>query len=577
MEHDSSSLADQLVACQQRIRELEQRDAVHQGVIEQQQELIASYQEQLAKAAEQLRFFKRAMFGQRRERYAPSPDQKLLFVPEAIKGLDAQQPNAGDADTDFSPLRPRRKPRRPRITFPQFWEHRRTEYPLPDAELPCDCCGQQRIITRTHITKRLEMEEAKLYVVEEVRYTYGCSHCHDGSQMVTTQRPPQAVEKSPFGPSVLAWLVTWKFLHHLPVYRQQELLLGPLKRWLSRALLCGLLSRTAQALRPLERLIRQQVLASIVINADETEVKMLKPGHGKAITGYLSGYAGDADHRYVFYDFRPSRSRDGPQEMLGDYRGYLQTDGYVVYTSLVRHSEGRLADVACWAHGRRGFEKALPTTSHPLVHEAMIWTQQLYDIEDRAHEMSPDDRRALRQAEALPILARMKARFDEVRPTLRPTASLAEAIDYVLNRWDAFVRYTQDGRIPIDNNVIERLLRPVAIGRKNFLFFGSERGGKTAATLYTLVQSARRNCVDVWPYLTDVLRRIAAVAPGDTAALEALLPDRWLVAHPEYRLEQREEESREAQARRRRKRAARRLVSELKWNDQQPLHSALAR
>ena len=148
-------------------------------------------------------------------------------------------------------------------------------------------------------------------------------HCHDGSQMLTTQRPPQAVEKSPFGPSILAWLVTWKFLHHLPVYRQQELLLGPLKRWLSRALLCGLLGRTALALRPLERLIRQRVLASAVINADETEVRMLKPGHGKAITGYLSGYAGDADHPFVFYDFRPSRSRDGPAEMLADYRGYL--------------------------------------------------------------------------------------------------------------------------------------------------------------------------------------------------------------------------------------------------------------
>ncbi len=184
--------------------------------------------------------------------------------------------------------------------------------------MPCACCGQQRVIIRTHVIKRLEMEEAKLYVVEETRYTYGCSHCHDGSQMVTTQRPPQAVEKSPFGPSILAWLVTWKFLHHLPVYRQQELLLGPLKRWL-----CGLLSRAAQALRPLERLIHERVLASAVINADETEVRMLKPGHGKAIKGYLSGYAGDADHRYVFYDFRPSRSRDGPKEVLAGYRGYL--------------------------------------------------------------------------------------------------------------------------------------------------------------------------------------------------------------------------------------------------------------
>jgi transposase len=176
-------------------------------------------------------------------------------------------------------------------------------------------------------------------------------------------------------------------------------------------------------------------------------------------------------------------------------------------------------------------------------------------------EVSSPDRRALRQAEALPILAKMKARFDEVRPTLRPTAKLAEAIDYVLNRWEAFVRYTSDGRIPIDNNVIKRLLRPVAIGRKNYLFFGSEHGGQTAVTLYTLVQSARRNCVDVWPYLTDVLRRIAAIAPGDMAALEELLPDRWLATHPEHRLEQREEESREAQVRRRRKRAARRIAA----------------
>lgn len=562
MEEGCPSLADQLATCQQRISDLEQTTAGQQAVIAQQQEAIAVYQEQLAKAAEQLRFFKRAMFGQRRERYAPSPDQTLLFVPEAVEGLETEQETTRpDSHADSSPPRAKRRPRRPRIEFPQFWEHRRTEYPLPDSELPCGCCGAQRTIIRTHVTKRAEMEEAKIYVVEEVRFTYGCSHCHDGSQMQTTERPPQAVEKSPFGPSILASLVTWKFLHHLPVYRQQELLLGPLKRWLSRALLCGLLSRTAQALRPLERLIHERVLASVVINADETEVKMLKPGNGKAITGYLSGYAGDADHRYVFYDFRPSRSRDGPKEMLADYQGYLQTDGYIVYTSLVREAAGRLVDVACWAHGRRGFEEAIPATSHPLVHEAMIWTQQLYDIEDRAKAMSAEDRRALRQAEALPILAKMKARLDEVRPTLRPTAKLAEAIDYVLNRWAAFVRYTEDGRIPIDNNVIERLLRPVAIGRKNYLFVGSENGGKTAATLYTLVQSARRNCVDVWPYLTDVLRRIAAIAPGDTAALESLLPDRWLAEHPEHRLEQREEESREAQARRRRKRVARRAVA----------------
>ena len=574
MEHGSPSHADQLAAYEQRIRELEQTDIgsrrssrnsrksspIRRRSSPSSKRWPAAYQEQLAKAAEQLRFFKRAMFGQRRERYAPSPDQKLLFVPEVVEGLSAKEPSTQDATPEFVTPRTRRKPRRPQDRVPailgtsadrvsaarvgialRLLRDPTDHHPHPRHEAGGDGRGEAVRGRRGAVHLRLFPLPRRLADADH-------------------QRPPQAVEKSPFGPSILAWLVTWKFLHHLPVYRQQELLLGPLKRRLSRALLCGLLSRTAQALRPLERLIYQRVLASAVINANETEVRMLKPGHGKAIKGYLSGYAGDADHRYVFYDFRPSRSRDGPKEVLADYRGYLQTDGYIVYTSLVREAAGRLVDVACWAHGRRGFEEAIPATSHPLVHEAMIWTQQLYDIEDRAKEMSPEDRRTLRQAEALPILIRMKARFDEVRPTLRPTAKLAEAIDYVLNRWDAFVRYTSDGKIPIDNNIIERLLRPVAIGRKNYLFFGSEKGGQTAATLYTLVQSARRNCVDVWPYLTDVLRRIAAIAPGDTAALEALLPDRWVAAHPEHRLEQREEESREAQARRRRKRAARRLA-----------------
>jgi transposase len=180
----------------------------------------------------------------------------------------------------------------------------------------------------------------------------------------------------------------------------------------------------------------------------------------------------------VFYDFRVNRSRDGPEEMLASYGGYLQADGYAVYTSLVSDSAGRLIDVARWADGRRGFEQALHTTSDLVVHEALVCIQQLYDLENRAREFSVGERQALREAEVVPILEPMKARFFEVRPTLRPKSKLAAAVDSVLNRWESFVRYTSDGRIPIDNNPIERLLRPVAVGRKNYLFFGSEKGGR---------------------------------------------------------------------------------------------------
>ncbi len=155
----------------------------------------------------------------------------------------------------------------------------------------------------------------------------------------------------------------------------------------------------------------------------------------------------------------------------------------------------------------------------------------------------------------------MRRRFLDVRPELRPTSKLAEAIDYFMNRWEAFGRFLEDGRIPLDTNLVERLLRPVAVGRKGYLFFGSQNGGRTAATLYSIVQSARRNNVDVLPYLTDVLQTLPAITPDDVAALDALLPDRWALAHPEHVLTERIEESREAQARRRHRRAARRAVA----------------
>ena len=415
------------------------------------------------------------------------------------------------------------------------------------------------------VTEQLEIKPQEAYVLQHVRDTYACPSCREGDQVVTTQKPPQAVQKSPFGPSVLAWLVVAKFVRHLPVYRHQEMLLGPLKLWLSRTLLCGLLRGTAEALRPLEARIRQLVLAGALLQVDETPVRYLGKLLGHAALGYLWAYAGDKEHPYVFYDFSPSRSRDGPEPILANYEGYLQTDGYTVYTGLVRDSNGRLRDVACFAHGRRKFDEARYTTSHPLLHEVLAWVQRLYDVEDRTRDLLPDGRLAVRVRESAPIVERMHERFLDVRPELRPTSKLAEAIDYFLNRWQAFKRFLEDGRIPLDTNCVERLLRPVAIGRKNFLFFGSQNGGRTAATLYTIVQSARRNNVDVLPYLTDVLTQLPTIvstgAPIDPTALDALLPDQWAKAHPEDVLTERIEESREAQARRRHRRAARRLAA----------------
>lgn len=568
MDQGRSDLPDSLTDCQRLIVELRE-------VISQQQATLERNHEQLQHAAEQMALLKKALFSPRRERYVDSPDQQYLFTPSAAGGLEgaAEEPSIEDASDKTADEKPpparEPSPRRSkkRLVFPQFLPRQRVEYPLPPEERACGCCGAERVAIHERVTQQLEIKPLQAYVVEHVRYTYACPTCREGSQVVTTPKPPQAVEKSPFGASVLAWLVVAKFARHLPVYRHQEMLLGPLKLWLSRTLLCGLLRATAAALRPLEQRIHAHVLASAVLQADETPGRFLGKIPGRAALGYVWAYAGDDQHPYVLYDFQPSRSRDGPEKILEGYKGYLQTDGYAVYTGLVRDSQGRLRDCACFAHARRKFDEARYTTSHPLMHEALAWIQQFYDVEDRARDLSAEERLSLRLRESAPIVEKMRRRFLEVRPELRPTSKLADAIDYMLNRWEGFRRFLEDGRIPLDTNLVERLLRPVTIGRKNFLFFGSEHGGRTAATLYTIVQSARRHNVDVLPYLTDVLRRLPVIThsatggPPDPAALDELLPDRWAKAHPEHVLAERVEESRVAQVRRRHRRAARRLVA----------------
>ena len=567
MEHGRDHLSDSVAAHERQIAELRQQNA-------QLQATLARYHEQLTQAAEQIALLKKALWSPRRERYVPDPNQSTLFQPEPsgsssgdAPSADTDEGTAGEGETDGSadeppgaaadrnPLRRRRK----RIVFPQFLERRRVDHPLPDQELTCGCCGQERIVIQEHVSEQLDIEPAKVYVSEHVRYTYACPKCRQGDQMVTPPKTPQVLEKGLLGPTVAAYVLELKFGRHVPYYRQQEMLLAPLKQWLSRPLLCGLMHRTAQALAPLCELIRARVLASFLVHADETTRPLIDRELNRTLTAYLWGYAAEVDFPYVYYDFQDSRSRDGPLAVLANYRGYLQTDGYSAYTAVVRESNGRITDVACWAHARRKFDEARFTTNHALLHEALGWIQQLYDLEDRARSWSTADRLRLRLAEAAPILDRMQTRFDVVAPELRPSSKLAEAVEYARNRWAALRRYISDGRIPIDNNVVERLFRGIAVGRRNYLFVGSRDGGTTAARLYTIVQSAKRHNLSLSPYLNDVLRRLPLLVEA-RASLACLLPDVWAGDHPEHVLAERHDESRQAQARRDRRRAIRRAA-----------------
>ena len=541
-------------ALERRTGELESLLVQKDAVIAAQQEQIAAQQEALEGAHEQVALMKKALFAPRRERYVPSADQQLLF-----EALPTDAPPAQPSTPAASLSRAARKCRR-KFVIPDFLPVRRQEHALAKEELACGCCGTQRTVIHTHVSKQLELEQAQAYVMEHVRYTYACSHCRAGSQVVTTSKPPAPIDKSPFGASVLAWLVSAKFERHLPTYRHQEMLVSPLGLWLSRPHLWKLLSGTALCLKPLATRLLTEILQSLVLQADETPVRYLGKEGGGSSVGYLFGYAGDGDHPFLYYDYWPTRNRDGPREVLAHYRGILQTDGHSAYESLVKEFPERLIAAACWMHTRRGFDEALTTTSHPLVAESLAAIQLLYDVDDQAKGLSFGERSALHQRQSRPIIDQLFAHWDDALPGLRPTTKLAEAIRYGLNRRDELTRFFDDGRIQLDTGHLERSLRPVAVGRKNFLFFGSLRGGRVAATLYSVVQSARLYHLDVTAYLTDVLGRLPAISAGQSDDIRLLLPDHWSKSHPEHIQTSRDTELREATARRRHRRLHRRQM-----------------
>ena len=293
--------------------------------------------------------------------------------------------------------RPTLKPkhRRP-FVIPEFLPEQRIEHALPQSERPCGCCGEERVVINEHVTRQIELTPAQAHVEVHVRYTYACKHCRSGEQVVTTAKPPAPIEKSPFGASLLAWIISSKFERHLPTYRHQEMLLAPLGLWLSRPLLCQLLKGSARALKPLAERLLREILLSYVLMADETKVRYLGGQPGKSLLGYLFGYGGDADHQYLWYDFRPHRGREGPREVLGDFRGVLLTDGFSGYESLASESQGRLTAAACWMHARRRFDEALYTTSHVIVEETLARIGLLYDMEEGAKGLSFEARGTLR-------------------------------------------------------------------------------------------------------------------------------------------------------------------------------------
>jgi len=539
-------IPDDLPTCQQRLRALLER--FHD--LERQLEEFVATTEELERShaclKEEYLALKRLIFGPRRERLPEAPGQQHLFDDGA-----PPPPSVESTDTvpdEESPSRKRKKGhgRRP---IPDHLPRTDVPHDVPPDARVCDC-GRDKVRIGEDVTEQLEYEPGKLFVFRHIYPKYACSCCKDG----VTSAPPAAspIEGGLAGPGLLAYVIVNKFSDHLPLYRQQDVL-SRHGIFLARSTLCDWLAQCAQGLRPLVELMRKQLLLSPAINADETPVRVLDPTRDTTRQGYFWVYIGDDGHPYTVFDYRDSRSRDGPAKILKDFRGYLQTDAYGSYESVVLKSAGRIIPVGCWAHARREFFDARLNQPRE-VHHVLGLIAQMYDIEDEIRLLSPAERLAARQQRSVPILDRLEAYLREQRGDALPKSQYGKAIAYCLNHWAELHRFTDSGILEIDNNIAERALRLCAIGRKNWMFLGSDKGGETAATCFSVLAGAKRHRIEPFAYVRDLLVAISA----SKVDWNMLLPDVWIAAHPVHVLNYRRDEAEAAANARRRRRSIRR-------------------
>jgi hypothetical protein len=395
------------------------------------------------------------------------------------------------------------------------------------------------------------------------------------------ERPTSLVEGERYDTSIAAEIITAKYGYHLPIYRQQDWFAG--SGWRpDRSTLMNLLKAAAELVQPFVQYLREQVLASELLGTDDTRATLLLPAeipaaraddpksqriHQVFTAARAEGQSSVSARFWAYrslllpinvFDFTVSRHRDGPDAFLveNQFTGKLLADCYSGYHGIALRSDARIARAACNAHARRKVFEA--RESYPLLSSQLLaMYQELYDLEDRAREMTAADRQALREREGRPVWARMRALLDsEAAARVLPKDKFAEALGYLRNQWEALHVYLSDGRLPIDNNEVEQLMKHIAIGRKNWLFVGSVAAGERAADLLTLVSSAVRNDLDVWAYLKDVLDQLLS---GSTN-YASLRPDRWAAAHPEAIRTYRQQERRYRAESKRVRRARRRLT-----------------
>jgi transposase len=487
-----------------------------------QYEQLLSRENEIAHLKLLIAKLQRMQFGRKSEKLTQQIEQLELRLEElqSTPEENSSQPQEQLPSATFSPAPPAKPVRR---ALPDHLPRQTQRHEPKESACP-DCGGELRKLGED-ISEMLEYVPASFFVVRHVRPKLSCTKC---DRIVQAAAPSRPIERGVAGPGLLAHVLVSKYADHSPLYRQSEIYARHGVE-LERSTLADWVGGTSELLEPLVESLRRYVMAAGKLHADDTPVPVLAPGNGKTKTGRLWTYvrddrpAGDERAPALWFAYSPDRKGEHPERHLGEFRGTLQADAYAGFNRL--YETGRIQEAACWAHVRRKFFDLQQAHASPVASEALVRIAALYGIEKEIRGRPPDERQQVRQARAKPLLASLRQWFEATLPKLSRKSDTTAAIRYALSLWAALVRYADDGHVEIDNNAAERALRAVALGRKNYLFAGSDTGGERAAAIYSLVGSAKLNGLDPEAYLREVLTRIA---DHPITRIEELLP--WNIA-----------------------------------------------
>ena len=501
------------------------------ALIFSQHEQLLSKDEQLASRDTEIEHLKlwiaklrRMQFGRKSEKLDRQIEQLELRLDE-LQATRAENTTGSHTAAAAAPVasvvgKPARKP------LPEHLPREVRKYPPKQKDCP-DCGGELKFLGED-VSEILEYVPARFKVIRQVRPKLACACCE---RIVQAEAPSRPIKRGIAGPGLLAHVLVSKYCDHLPLYRQSEIYAREGVE-LERSTLADWVGGTSQLLAPLVEALRRHVLSATKLHADDTPVPVLAPGNGKTKTGRLWTYvrddrpAGDATPAAVWFAYSPDRKGEHPQAHLSHFTGTLQADGYAGFDQI--YEAGRIQEAACWAHVRRKFYDLHVAHQSPVAAEAIERIAALYAIEKEIRGHAAGERHQVRNTQARPLLDSLKQWLEETLGKLSRKSDTAMAVRYALSRWDALLRYVDDGHIEIDNNAAERALRTVALGRKNYLFAGSDAGGERAAAIYSLIGTAKLNGLDPEAYLRNVLFRIA---DHPINRIEELLP--WNVT-PEF-------------------------------------------